>query len=86
MVQFRRVADAPVAVGDVITLLEPFAGGEALEPDTPMLSTGIIDSFGVAEVIQLLEDRYGVRIPVEQLGVDTADTPRDLAALIASRS
>jgi acyl carrier protein len=51
-----------------------------------MLATGIIDSFGVAEVIALLEERYGVRLPVEEIGVDTADTPEDLAALIAAHA
>lgn len=75
-----------IAVDELIALLEPLANGEKLSADTSMLATGIIDSFGVAEVIALLEERYGVRLPVEEIGVDTADTPEDLAALIAAHA
>lgn len=36
--------------------------GGRVRPDDPLISTGVIDSFGVLEMIAFLEDTFGVTI------------------------
>lgn len=59
--------------------------GSSIEPDSPLLSSGVIDSFAVAALAEALQQTYGARIEVDDLGVDNADTPRQLAELVWSR-
>jgi acyl carrier protein len=49
-----------------------------LEPDTPLLSSGLIDSFGVAELIAELEKELHTRINPAEIGVDNFDTPAQI--------
>ncbi len=75
-----------VAVGDVIAVLAPLVrGGAAVAADTRLLSTGLIDSFTVAELLGALEARFGVTLELEELGVDVADTPAMIASALAAR-
>ena len=49
-----------------------------LEPDTPLLSSGLIDSFGVAELIVELEKELHIQINRAEIGVDNFDTPAQI--------
>ena len=49
-----------------------------LEPSTPLISSGLIDSFKVVVLLSALESRYGVGIPPEQVDADTFDTPEQI--------
>ena len=49
-----------------------------LEPDTPLLSSGLIDSFGVAGLIAAIEDKFGTRINPAGIGADNFDTPAQI--------
>lgn len=51
----------------------------------PLLSTGVIDSFGLVDLAMLIEDEYQVRISDSELNADTFDTLDQLAALIRER-
>lgn len=53
-----------------------------LEPDTPLLSSGLIDSFGVAGLIAALEARFHLRIDAADIGVDNFDTPAQIRAYV----
>lgn len=76
----------PVTVPEVLAVLAPLVrGGEAIAADTRLLSTGLIDSFTVAELLGALEERFGVSLELEDLGVDVADTPAQIARVLASR-
>lgn len=67
---------------ELVSLIGPLADGERFDAETPLLSTGILDSFAIQELLVVVEERYGASIPVEELGVDNADTPAQLADLI----
>jgi acyl carrier protein len=45
---------------------------------TPLLSSGLIDSLHVAQLLTLLEQHYGKRIAVRDIGVDNFDTPAQI--------
>lgn len=54
-----------------------------VEDDTPLFSSGIIDSFGVLELISFLEDTFKIEIDMTQYELSAFDTVRKIAALIA---
>jgi acyl carrier protein len=54
-------------------------------PDTPLISSGAIDSFQIADLLALLEREYSVQLPLAAIGVDNFDTPRHMHRLISAR-
>jgi len=56
-----------------------------LDPDEPLLSSGLIDSFHLVDLGLFVEDKFGVRIDDSELNASTFDTLNQLAALIRSR-
>lgn len=59
--------------------------GRELAPDTPLISSGLIDSFSLMDIALFVEDTFGVRIEDTELNAETFDTLRELADLIESR-
>jgi acyl carrier protein len=56
-----------------------------IQPDEPLLSSGIIDSFSLVDLSLLIEDHFGVIIDDSELNASTFDTLADLANLIEQR-
>jgi len=56
-----------------------------LSPTEPLVTSGIIDSFGLVDLSLFVEDRFGVRIDASDVGRGRADTAADIAALIEGR-
>lgn len=54
-----------------------------VEDDTPLFSSGIIDSFGVLELISFLEDTFEIEIDTTRYDLSAFDTVRKIAALVA---
>lgn len=46
--------------------------------DTPLISTGIIDSLRVAQLLTVLEREYGKVISTRDVGTDNFDTPKQM--------
>jgi len=59
---------------------------ETLQADTPLFSSGIVDSFRVAALLTVLEARYGIRIDPRDIGVDNFDTPAQILKFLQQRS
>ena len=59
--------------------------GEGLEPDTPLVTSGIVDSAGVLEVVEFLERRFGVKIHETDLTLRNCNTLTALTELVAQR-
>ncbi len=59
--------------------------GRRIEPDAPLLSSGLIDSFSLVDLALFVEDTFGVRIEDTELNAQTFDNLNQLAALIQSR-
>lgn len=57
-------------------VIENFLFGDAsqLEDDTSFLDSGIIDSTGILELIQFLEETYGITIADEELVPENFDS------------
>ena len=70
-------------IDDLIALIRAQAGPEvAIREGTPVISSGIIDSFKLIWLIEALETKFGVRIDPGQVGVDNFDTPAQMLAFI----
>ena len=50
----------------------------AIDPDTRLISGGIIDSFHMTALLNILEDHFDIRIDPVNVGVDNFDTPEQI--------
>ena len=71
----------------ILTFLEDRSraalAGRRVALDTPLFSTGIVDSFGVLELIAFLEETFGVEIDPGRHYLADFDTVAKIAALVA---
>ncbi len=56
---------------------------EAPSPDTDLLETGILDSFQFVELLVQLEQRFGLRIKIDEIDLDDLRTLKRIARLVA---
>lgn len=56
-----------------------------IQPDEPLISGGMIDSFSLVDLALFIEETFNVRIDDTELNADTFDTLAQLAALVESR-
>jgi len=59
--------------------------GRRIEPDEPLISSGLIDSFSLMDVALFVEDTFGVRIEDTELNAAIFDNLTQLASLIEAR-
>lgn len=60
--------------------------GRSIAADAALISSGLVDSFGLMDLALFVEDTYGVRIEDTELNAQTFDSLSQLASLIQSRS
>jgi acyl carrier protein len=53
-----------------------------IDPDTPLISSGIIDSFDVVTMLTMFESEYGVSIAPEEIDVERFDTPTQMLSYV----
>lgn len=66
----------------VATIVSGHAGGMTIEPDTPFLLAGYVDSFALIQMVGTLEERFGITIAAEALTQENFATVTAIAALI----
>jgi acyl carrier protein len=57
----------------------------AIDPDMKLISTGVIDSMSLIDLVIFVEDQFGVTIEYSELNAESFDSLSDLAALIEKR-
>ncbi|MEO0481801.1 MAG: acyl carrier protein [Planctomycetota bacterium] len=63
-------------------LVRDYGAQPGLLADAPLVSTGLVDSAGVADLIDWLETRYGVRIEDDEVTFENFETLEALALLV----
>ena len=66
-------------------ILAEYLPGESpsnLKDDTPLRTSGILDSMATLALVSFLEERFRVQIDAHETGVETFDHIDDIAALI----
>ena len=53
-----------------------------LQPDTPLISGGIVDSFSMVSLKRFLEKRYDLKIPDADATPEAFDSVEKIAALV----
>ena len=56
-----------------------------IDPQEPLISAGLVDSFNLVDLALYVEDTFGVHIDDTELSAETFDTLAQLAALIENR-
>ena len=68
---------------DLVQLISTGLGiSEPIDFDTPLISSGIIDSFDVVALLAIFESHYGVTIEPEEIDVERFDTPSQMLSHI----
>jgi len=57
-------------------------GRAALADDESLFSAGVIDSFGVLELIAYIENKFGVRLKPSEINIDNLDTVDKIVMLV----
>ena len=69
-------------------ILREFLPGESaanLADDTPLRTSGILDSMATLNLVSFLEQTFGVALEAHETGIDHFDRIQDIAALIARK-
>ena len=69
-------------------VLEHHLRGESaanLKDDTPLRTSGIVDSLGTIEMVTFVEDTFGIELAAHETGVEHFDRIDDLAALVSNK-
>ncbi len=53
--------------------------------DTQIMETGLLDSMGLVRLIQFIDEKFGVRIPDDDVSPELFESPMRLAAYIQER-
>jgi acyl carrier protein len=55
-----------------------------LDEDTPLISSGIVDSFSMVSLKRFLEKKYEISIPDEEASPEAFDTVRSIMVVVES--
>lgn len=76
----------------ILSVLQQYINAEFLgdakrsvDPNEPIISSGLVDSFHLVDLVVFVEDSFGVLIADTELDGNAFDTLSQLAALIESR-
>ena len=58
---------------------------DGLDVDTPLVTSGIVDSAGGIEVVEFLEKRFGVQVQDHDVSLANCNTLRGLTELVHRR-
>lgn len=71
-----------------LAILQEFLPGESpanLRDDTPLRTSGILDSMATLNLVSFLEQTYGITIDAHETGVEHFDRIDTIAALVAAK-
>jgi acyl carrier protein len=69
-------------------ILSEFLPGEKpsnLRDDTPLRTSGILDSVATLRLVSFVEERYGIEVEAHEAGVENFDRIDAIAALVQSK-
>jgi acyl carrier protein len=70
----------------IITYLRGrFPALEAVNEETPLLSSGAVDSLGILDLMMFLADEFGIALEDDDFTPDNLETPGRLAALVVRK-
>jgi acyl carrier protein len=70
-------------------ILSEFLPGEKpsnLRDDTPLRTSGVLDSVSTLRVVSFVEERYGIEVEAHEAGVDNFDSIAAIASFVQSKN
>jgi D-alanine--poly(phosphoribitol) ligase subunit 2 len=69
----------------VIELIAEICQDEVVKenPDINLFDSSLLDSFGTVELLVLVEERFGITVPITEFDRDTWNTPNNIAIQLA---
>lgn len=83
------VSDSEMAAKIKAFILEEFLPGEdasQLDLNTPLMSSGVLDSIATLKLVTFLEHQFGVAIEAHEANVDYLDSIEKIAELVRSKA
>ncbi len=76
-----------IAATKNFVLVEFLPGEDArnLAVDTPLISSGVLDSISRLKLVTFLEDSYGVQFEAHEMGADYLETLSDIADVVMEK-
>lgn len=71
--------------GYILTEYLPGESAANLRDDTPLRTSGILDSMATLNLVSFLEKFFGITIDAHETGVEHFDRLDDIAALVAGK-
>ena len=69
----------------ILTTYLPGESAANLSDDTPLRSSGILDSLATLSLVSFVEREFGIELEAHETGIDTFDRIEDIAALVARK-
>ena len=69
----------------ILTEYLPGEDPAALTDDTPLMTTGILDSIAVLKVVTFLENKFGIIVEPHEAVVENLNTLSDIARFVGSK-
>ncbi len=66
-------------------ILSEFLPGESpanLKDDTPMRTSGVLDSMATLQLVTFVEERFGIEVEAREAGVNNFDSVNSIAAFV----
>ncbi len=64
---------------------EMYLDMSAIEDDTPLISTSVLDSFNMVEMIGFIEKEAGIKIGAMEVNLDNLDSIAKILAFVAKK-
>jgi acyl carrier protein len=55
---------------------------QSIEPDESLVQRGVVDSTGVLELVEFLQDHFGISVKDDEITTDNLDTLNAIAAYV----
>ncbi|MFP5355626.1 MAG: acyl carrier protein [Gemmatimonadota bacterium] len=75
----------PAIKSYVLDAFLPGADPSELAEDTPLISSGILDSLATVRLVTFLEDHYKIEVAAYEANADNLDTLAQIADLVRSK-
>jgi acyl carrier protein len=69
----------------ILTTYLPGESPANLKDDTPLRSSGILDSLATLGVVNFVEKEFGIELEAHDTGIESFDRIEDIAALVARK-
>jgi len=69
----------------VVSKYLPGESPENLKDDTPLRTSGILDSLSTLGLVNFVEERFGVSLEAYETGIEYFDRIEDIAALVSRK-